>query len=183
MSEREYLTMDDFDFSGKHVLARVDLNSPIDPLTGEFLDDRRLQNHAKTLKELSQKGAKIVVLAHQGRPGEEYDFTTLKKHAEYLEEFMGIPVSYTDELFSQSAVDAIKALKNGQVLVLENLRFNSEELIERPPDAQTKAHLVRGLAPHVDYYLNDAFAAAHRSQPSLVGFTPLLPSLAGRVME
>jgi len=183
MSEREYLTMDDFELSGKVVLARVDLNSPLDPMTGEFLDDRRIQSHAKTLKELSQKGAKVVVLAHQGRPGDEYEFTTLAKHAKHLEKIMGIKVKYTDELFSESAVRGIKALKNGEILVLENLRFNAEEMLERPPDAQTKAHLVRGLAPHADYYLNDAFAAAHRSQPSLVGFMPLLPSFSGRVME
>lgn len=183
MTEQEYLTIDDFDLKGKVVLARLDLNSPIDPLTGEFLDDRRIHSHATTLKELSEKNAKVVVLAHQGRPGEEYDFTTLEKHAKYLEDLTGKKVTYIDELFSQSAVNAIKSLKDGDILVLENLRFNSEELIERPPDAQTKAHLVRGLSPHVDYYLNDAFAAAHRSQPSLVGFTPLLPSLAGRVME
>jgi len=183
MSEREYLTMDDFELTGKVVLARVDLNSPIDPMSGEFLDDRRIQSHAKTLKELSHKGARVVVLAHQGRPGDEYEFTTLAKHAKHLEKIMGIKVKYTDELFSESAVKGIKAMKNGEVLVLENLRFNAEEMLERPPDAQTKAHLVRGLAPHADYYLNDAFAAAHRSQPSLVGFMPLLPSFSGRVME
>ena len=74
-------TLDDFDFKDKTVLVRIDINCPIDPETKAFLDVRRMKMHAKTLKELADNGAKVVVLAHQGRPGSEYDFTTLEKHA------------------------------------------------------------------------------------------------------
>jgi len=182
MSE-DFLTIDDFDLKGKVVLTRVDINSPIDPMTGEFLDDRRIQGHSGTLKELSDKGAKVVVLAHQGRPGDEYEFTTLEKHSIYIGKLLKREVKYCDELIGQSAITAIKSLKNGEILLLENVRFNSEELVERPPDAQTKTHLVKRLSPHADFFVNDAFAAAHRSQPSLVGFTQVLPTLAGRIME
>ena len=80
----DFYTIDDFNFKDKTVFVRVDLNCPIDQKSREFLDDRRIVEHAKTVKELSDKGAKVVVLAHQGRPGDEAEFTTLQKHAERL---------------------------------------------------------------------------------------------------
>ena len=175
--------MDDYDFKGKVVLARLDLNCPIDPTTGEFLDERRLYAAKDTLCYLCDRGAKVAVLAHQGRPGDEYDYTTLQKHAERLSKITEKPVEYVDDIFGSTARDRIKNMKEGCVVVLENVRFYAEEPLQRPPDSQTKTHLVRSLSKCADYFVNDAFAAAHRSQPSLVGFTTLVPSFPGKTVE
>ncbi len=180
---KEILTLDDFNLKNKTVLVRVDLNSPIDPQSGEFLDDRRIVQHAKTIKELAENGAKAVVLAHQGRAGEEYDFTTLEKHAKNLSKYTGNGVEYVPDIFGPTAKQKIKSLKAGDVILLENVRFLAEENLNRPADAQATTHFVKNLAPLADYFVLDAFAAAHRSQPSLVGFTEVLPSFAGRVLE
>jgi len=180
---KEFYTLDDFDFKDKTVLVRVDLNCPIDPQTGEFIDYRRVEKHAETIKELLEKGAKVVILAHQGRPGAEYDFTTLDKHLSYLSEAIGKQAEYVPDIIGPTAIEKIKALKSGDVLLLDNVRFLSEELLERPPDVQATTHFIKTLAPLADYFVNDAFAAAHRSQPSLVGFTQVLKSAAGRVLE
>lgn len=179
---KDFNTIDDFDVEGKTVLVRVDINSPVDPGTGIILDDTRLKLHAQTIKELSNKGAKVVILAHQSRPGKK-DFTTLSQHADALSDILNIRVKYIDSLFSNSAKEAIKNLKNHEILLLENVRFFSEESLKRTPLEQSKTLLVRHLSPFIDYFVNDAFAAAHRSQASLVGFTVGTPSAAGRVME
>lgn len=181
MAEK-FNTIDDFDVENKTVLVRIDINSPVDPSSGIILDDTRLKLHAQTVKELSNKGAKVVLLAHQSRPGKK-DFTTLAQHADALSEILNLRVKYIDSLFSSSAKEAIKALKPHEILLLENARFFSEESLSRTPEEQSKTLLVRHLSPLIDYYVNDAFAAAHRSQASLVGFTVNTPSAAGRVME
>ena len=179
---KEFNTIDDFDIEDKTVLVRIDVNSPVDPGSGIILDDTRLKLHAQTIKELSNKGAKVVLLAHQSRPGKK-DFTTLEQHAEALSDILNLRVKYIDSLFSASAKEAIKSLKPHEILLLENVRFFSEETLSRTPLEQSKTILVRELSPLIDYYINDAFAAAHRSQASLVGFTVNTPSAAGRVME
>lgn len=178
----DFNTIDDFDIEGKTVLVRVDINSPVDPGTGIILDDTRLKLHSETIRELSQKGAKVVLLAHQSRPGKN-DFTTLSQHADALSDILNIRVKYVDSLFSSSAKEAIRNLKNHEILLLENARFFSEESLKRSAEEQSKTLLVRNLSPLIDYFVNDAFAAAHRSQASLVGFTVDTPSAAGRVME
>lgn len=179
---KEFNTIDDFDIENKTVLVRIDINSPVDPGSGIILDDTRLKLHAQTIKELSNKGAKVVLLAHQSRPGKK-DFTTLSQHADALSDILNLRVKYIDSLFSNSAKEAIKSLKPHEILLLENARFFSEETLSRTPLEQSKTILVRELSPLIDYYINDAFAAAHRSQASLVGFTVNTPSAAGRVME
>ncbi|MBR3113393.1 MAG: phosphoglycerate kinase [Methanobrevibacter sp.] len=178
----EFNTIDDLDIENKTVLVRVDINAPVDPSTGIILDDTRLKLHAQTIKELSSKGAKVVLLAHQSRPGKK-DFTTLSQHAEALSTILNLRVKYIDSLFSNAAKEAIKELKPHEILLLENARFFSEESLSRTPEEQSKTLLVRHLSPLIDYFINDAFAAAHRSQASLVGFTVNTPSAAGRVME
>ena len=178
----EFNTIDDFEVEDKTVLVRVDINAPVDPSSGLILDDTRLKLHAQTIKELSNKGAKVVLLAHQSRPGKK-DFTTLSQHADALSEILNLRVKYIDSLFSSAAKEAIKDLKPHEILLLENARFFSEETLSRTPEEQSKTLLVRHLTPLIDYYVNDAFAAAHRSQASLVGFTVNTPSAAGRVME
>ncbi|ODS42035.1 MAG: phosphoglycerate kinase [Candidatus Altiarchaeales archaeon IMC4] len=175
-------TLDDLNFKGKTVLLRLDLNSPIDPKTGEFIDDRRFWLHKETLLELVKKGAKIVILAHQGRPGDS-DFTTLEKHAVRLSEIIGKRVTYVDSLFSSYAKEKVKAMKNGDLVMLENVRFYAEENENRPADAQTKTFVIKKLAGIGDIFVNDAFSVSHRSQPTVVGFTRLMPSCAGRLLE
>ncbi len=175
-------TMDDFQFENKTVLIRIDINSPVDPSSGLILDDTRMKLHAESLKELSDSGAKTVILAHQSRPGKK-DFTTLKQHANVLGKIIGKPVKYIDDIFGKSAKESIKDLKSGELLLLENVRFYSEEILNRDAEEQSKTHLVQNLSPIIDFFINDAFATAHRSQTSLVGFASEVPSIAGRVME
>lgn len=178
----DFNTIDDLKVEGKTVLVRVDINSPVDPLTGLLLDDTRIRLHAETIAELADKGAKTVLIAHQSRPGKK-DFTTLQQHAEALSNLLDKSVGYVDDIFGSNARKAIKDLKAGDILLLENVRFYSEEILQREPPQQAETHMVKLLSPLVDYFINDAFAAAHRSQPSLVGFAVNLPSAAGRVME
>lgn len=175
-------TIDDFDVEDKTVLVRVDVNSPVDPGSGIILDDTRLKLHAQTIKELAKKGARVVIIAHQSRPGKD-DFTTLSQHADALSDILNLRVKYVDSIFSTSAKKAIRDLKAHEILLLENVRFFSEETLSRTPEEQSETILVRELSPLIDYFVNDAFAAAHRSQASLVGFTVNTPSAAGRVME
>ena len=120
----EFNTIDDFDIENKTVIVRVDINAPVDPSSGIILDDTRLKLHAQTIKELSNKGAKVVLLAHQSRPGKK-DFTTLSQHADALSEILNLRVKYIDSIFSSAAKEAIKDLKPHDVLLLENVRFFS----------------------------------------------------------
>jgi phosphoglycerate kinase len=179
---RDFYTMDHFDLSGRTVLLRVDINSPIDPATGRLLNDARLREHLNTIRDLQM--SKVVVLAHQSRPGKD-DYTSLASHAERLAVLLGRPVKFVDGLFNREALDAIRALSPGDVLLLENVRFYAEEdaLADTKFEKMAKTHIVRRLAPTAQYFVLDAFAAAHRAQPSLVGFCEVLPTLAGRVME
>jgi len=179
----KFLTIDDIDFKNKVALVRVDFNSPIDPKTKKVLDDTRIRAHAQTtIKELCEKGAKIVILAHQGRPGDP-DFTPLKQHAEILGKILGKPVKYVEDLFGEKAQKAIKGLKSGEILVLENVRTFPDEQNKGTPEEHAKSEFVQKLAPLGDVFVNDAFAAAHRAHISIVGFTAVMPSVAGRIME
>jgi phosphoglycerate kinase len=177
-------TLDDYNLTGKIVIARVDFNSEIDPETKKVTSDVRIKAHAdSTLKELAEKGAKTVILAHQGRKGDP-DYTTLKDHAATLQKLLPqTPVKYVDDLYGDKAKTAIKNLKNGEILILENVRSWDPETKSGTPEAQSKTALVQNLAPLADLFVSDAFSAAHRSHVSIVGFTPVLPSAAGRIMQ
>lgn len=179
----KFLTLDDVKVKDKVVLVRVDFNSPVDPETKMVLDDTRIRAHGKsTIKELADKGAKVVVLAHQGRKG-ELDFMSLRQHAEILSKILKRPVKYVDDVFGEQAKDAINKLKNGEILVLDNVRKYDGETKEGNAGEQAKKELVVNLAPLADLFVNDAFSAAHRAHVSIIGFTPVLPSYAGRIME
>lgn len=179
----KFLTIDDFNFKGKTVLVRVDFNSPVDPETKKVLSDTRIRAHGETtVRELSKKGAKVVVLAHQGRPGGA-DFISLKQHAEILSGILGVPVKYVDDIYGEKARKAIRELKNGEILVLDNVRKYPEERTKKTPEEHAKSEFIRNLAPLADVFVNDAFAAAHRAHASIIGFTAVLPSVAGRIME
>ncbi len=178
----DFNTMDDFDFEGKTVLLRVDVNSPVDPQSGELLDDTRMVLHSTTISELSERGAKVVILAHQSRPGKS-DFTTLKQHALALSNIIGKEVQYVDSIFSTQALNVITNMVNGEIILLENVRFFSEEMPKLSREEQINSVMVQKISPLIDYFVNDAFATAHRSQTSIIGFSYVLPSIAGRVME
>ena len=179
----KYLTLDDVKVKDKVVLLRVDFNSPVDPESKKIIDDARIRAHGETtIKELAEKGAKVVILAHQGRKGDP-DFIPLKQHAEILSKVLGKPVKYVDDVFGEKAKDAIKNLKSGEILVLENVRTYAAETKEGTPEEHAKTELVKNLAPLANLFVNDAFAAAHRAHVSIIGFTAVLQSAAGRIME
>lgn len=175
------LLLDDLAVQDTTVGVRVDINSPLDD-TGGLADDARLRAHVDTLNELLDRGGRVAILAHQGRPGGE-DFTGMATHAERLDELLDGPVEYCDGTFSACAREAVEDLDPGEAVLLENTRFYSEEYMEFDAERAAETHMVSRLAPVLDAYVNDAFAAAHRSQPSLVGFPERLPAYAGRVME
>ncbi|MGD6809809.1 MAG: phosphoglycerate kinase [Candidatus Bathyarchaeia archaeon] len=177
-----FKTLDDFNVKNKTVIVRVDFNSEVDPQTKRVTNDTRIRAYATTLKELAEKGAKVVVLSHQGRKGDP-DYTTLKQHAEILQQIVQSPVKYVDDLFGEKAKNAIKQLQDGEILVLENVRSWSGETKRGSPEQQSKTELVQNLAPFADLFVSDAFSVAHRDNVSMVGFTPVLPSAAGRIME
>jgi phosphoglycerate kinase len=181
--------LDDINIKGKTVLCRVDINQPIDPETGGLKDTTRVRACVPTLKELSDQGAKLVLLAHQGSDIEYKNFYTTKPHAKVLTEFLAKEVRFIDDVCGPAARDAIKTLQNGEILLLDNVRFVSEEQtlfelkLSLSHEQQAKTLLVRKLAPLADFYICDAFAAAHRDQPSLCGFEQVLPSAMGRLFE
>jgi phosphoglycerate kinase len=173
-------TLDDLDAMDTAVGVRVDINSPLAE-DESLADDARLRAHVDTLADLLDRGARVAVLAHQGRPGGD-EFARLEPHAERLDELLEFDVSYCDATFSADARCAVGSLDAGEAVLLENTRFYSEEYMEFSPERAAETFLVSRLSPALDAYVNDAFAAAHRSQPSLVGFPERLPSYAGRVM-
>ena len=162
------------------VLLRLDLNSPIDPGTGAILDDKRFREHLPTIRALER--AKVVVLTHQSRPGKK-DYTPLAAHAAKLEAMLGRPVTYVEDIFGAAARDAVDGMAVGDVLMLENVRFNAEENLTVTPEDAAKTVLVKRLAALGDFFVNDAFGTAHRSQPTVVGLPVLLRSAAGLLME
>ncbi|XHH07966.1 MAG: phosphoglycerate kinase [Candidatus Bathyarchaeia archaeon] len=177
-----FKTLDDFNVENKTVIVRVDFNSEVDPQTKKVTNDTRIRAYSFTLQELSEKGAKTVVLSHQGRKGDP-DYTSLKQHAEILQQILKCPVKYVDDLFGEKAKTAVKQLQAGEILVLENLRSWSGETKKGSPEQQSKTELVQNLAPLADLFVSDAFSVAHRDNVSMVGFTAVLPSAAGRIME
>ncbi len=179
----DIFTLDDFDLKDETVLLRVDINSPLDPRSGKILDDYRIRNHLNTINEL--KDSKLIIVSHQSRPGKN-DYTTLEHHARRISQLLGRNVYYKDGLFESHVREKIKELECGEVLILENARFYAEETYlkgDKDMNKHQNTHIVRNLAPLIDYYVHDAFAAAHRAQPTLVGFSEVVPSMAGKVME
>jgi phosphoglycerate kinase len=173
---------EDMDVSSKKILLRLDLNSPIDPKTGRISEDTRIRAHAESLRILLDRGAAVAIIAHQGRPGDS-DFTTLEEHAERLSKYSGHRVEYVGDIIGPHAIRRITGLEPGEAVVLENIRFLSEEMIEAPPEEQASRLYVRRLSRYFDLYINDAFGASHRSQPSIVGFPVIMRGVAGPIME
>ena len=192
MSAKPYLTVDDLRVKDKTVLLRVDINAPI--VDGKVAGKDRIEAAAATVDHLASKGAKVVILAHQGRKGDA-DFTSLREHAAILGAFTkakvhwvgtpeGAPVErYGDFISGAPALAAVKALRPGEALMLENVRALDDETKKGKAADHAKAEFVKALAGVADAFVNDAFSAAHRSQASLVGFTELMPSGAGLTMD
>jgi phosphoglycerate kinase len=173
-------TIKDLGAQGKTVLLRLDLNSPIDPTSNLILDDKRFREHIPTIRALAD--SRVVIVTHQSRPGKK-DFTTLEAHAEKLEQLLGKPVTYVDSIFGKHARDAVHAMKIGEIVMLENVRFNAEENLTLKPDEAKKTHLVKKLSSMADVFVNDAFGTAHRSQPTVVGLPMAMRSAGGLLME
>ena len=174
-------TLDTYDFKGKTAFVRVDLNCPVDEKTLEVEKSDRIAGHAATIAELSDKGAKVVVLAHQGRKG-DYDCISLSQHSLLLGEEVKKPVKFVDDVCGAKAKAAIKSLKNGEILLLDNVRFLDDETKYKTIEENEKATIVKELSPLCDVFVLDAFSAAHRAQASIVGFHKK-PVVAGRVMQ
>ncbi len=182
MKDLPFFTMDDFNFKGKTVFLRVDINSPVDPKTNTILDDSRFRAHLETINELKQ--SKLVILAHQSRPGKR-DFTSMKIHSDHLSNLVKRKVTFVPGLFEENVLEKIDKSNYGDILVLENTRFYSEEVVlaEESMDVLKQTHIVKNLSKHMDYFVNDAFAAAHRPNVTLIGFSEVIPNIAGRLME
>ena len=176
---KDYLTLDDVTLDNKRVLLRVDFNSPMDP-SGNILDDKRIRSHLETLRAMED--CRVAIMAHQSRAGKK-DYTTLEAHARILTRLLRRDVSYIDDIFGSHAQNSIKSLRPGEAILLENTRFYAEENMNRSPADHAKSHMVRKLAPLFDLFVNDAFAVSHRSHCSVVGFTEVLPSIAGILMD
>lgn len=173
-------TLKDVNTRGRTILLRLDLNSPMDPSTNQILDDKRFREHIPTIRELQE--GRTVILAHQSRPGKK-DFTTLEAHARYLERLMHHPVSYVDDIFGHCAREAVRGMKAGEILMLENIRFNAEENLSLKPEDAAKTLLVKKLASMADIFVNDAFGTSHRSQPTMVGLPLAMRAVGGLLME
>ncbi|NLL94741.1 MAG: phosphoglycerate kinase [Thermoplasmatales archaeon] len=178
---KEISTLEDFNVRGKTVLLRVDINCPLDRDTLRILNDSRIRRVVPTIRELIGKRAKVVVLAHQSRKG-EWDFTGLREHSERLAVHLNHPVGYVDDVDGDEARKAIQSLSEGEVLLLGNVRALDEETAKLDMVGHSRSELVSKLSKLIDYYVCDAFAAAHRAQCSLVGFQPVVPSASGRLM-
>lgn len=177
----ELQSIDGVVVSGKTVIVRVDLNSPVDPRTGLVIDNKRIEAHSETLRKLAEAGAKVVVIAHQGRKGDP-EFTTLEAHSQLLSKHIGRSVMYVPDIIGSKAMNVVQTMKSGEVVLLENLRTLEEETADKSPEGHSQSTLVRKLASLADYYVLDAFSVAHRNHASVVGFSLALPSFAGGLL-
>jgi phosphoglycerate kinase len=169
-------TISDIDVKGKRILVRVDFNVPLDPDSGRVVDDTRIRAALPTIEYLRERGARLILCSHLGRPKGVNDSLRLAPVARRLSELLGSPVKTTDDSVGPQVEEAAQALGPGEVLLLENLRFNPEEEANDPDFAWALASLA-------DVYVNDAFGSAHRAHASTVGVAAYLPAVAGFLME
>jgi phosphoglycerate kinase len=169
-----FRTLDDVDVKGKRVLLRVDLNVPME--NGRVTDATRLERVAPTITEISDKGGKVILLAHFGRPKGRDEKDSLKPVAAALAQVVKKPVAFADDCIGEPAAKAIAAMQDGDILCLENTRFHKEE-------EKNDAGFVAELAKLGDIWVNDAFSAAHRAHASTEGLGHKLPAYAGRTMQ
>ncbi len=171
------LTIRDIDVTGKRVLVRVDFNVPLDSTTGSITDDSRIRATLPTIDYLIDHGARVILCSHLGRPkGKMVKGLSLAVVARRLERILRQPVEFAPDCVGPAVEKMVENLKSGQVLLLENLRFHSEEEAGSDVFAQTLARLG-------DVFVNDAFGTSHRAHASIVGVTRYLPSVAGLLLE
>jgi len=169
------LTIRDIDVAGKRVFVRVDFNVPLED--GKVTDDSRVRAAIPTIHYLLTHGARVILASHLGRPdGKVQDGLRLRPVAERLSQLLGRNVPVTGDALGIGTVDAVKRLRNGEALLLENLRFHAEEEKNDP-------NFARQLADYAEIYVNDAFGTAHRAHASTVGVAQILPAYAGFLME
>ena len=182
-------TLDEFNLKGKTVLCRVDFNQPIDWENDALKSTARIEAAVPTVKEISDAGARLVLMAHQGSDIEYENFYCTRPHAKVLSGLIGKEVKWVEDVCGPTAREAIKELKGGEILLLDNVRYCSEQQtlfemkLNLTHEQQAKTQVVQKLAPLGDLYVCDAFAASHRDQPTLCGFEQVLPSAMGRLFE
>ena len=184
----ELPSIDDGEFLGKRVLLRVDINSPIDQQSGKIVNDNRIVKSIPTITDLLEKGARLTIIAHQGDTTDYGSLISLAEHAERLSTLLDQDVKFVEDIAGPAAIKAIQNLENSQVLLLDNIRYLTEEastfedVVSQTAEDMRRCYMVRKLMPLFDAYVNDAFAAAHRNSPSMVGFQSLMPAYAGRLL-
>ena len=171
----KFHTIDDIDVKGRRVFVRADLNVPVK--NGNVTDDTRIVRFAPTVNDLVAKGAKVIVASHFGRPdGKRVDSMSLKIVLPHIENAIGRKTAFADDCVGEAAQEAVAALKDGDVLLLENLRFHAEE-------EANDSGFAKQLADLCDVYIDDAFSCAHRAHASTEGMAKLRPNAAGRLMQ
>ena len=170
-------TIRDIEVSNKRVLVRVDFNVPLDEETGAITDDSRIRAALPTIRYLIDRGARVILCSHLGRPkGKVAEKLRLAIIAQRLSQILGEPVKYSSDSIGSEVKKSVAELNGGDVLVLENIRFHPEE-------KQNDASFAQALASLADLYVNDAFGTSHRDHASIVGVTRYLPSAAGLLLE
>lgn len=171
----KFHTLDDVDVTGKRALVRVDFNVPM--ASGEVVDKVRIERHKDTLVELRNRGSKLILLSHYARPkGCVVPEFSLRPLVPVLESMMGQRIFFAEDCIGPTAQNAVEALKNGEILLLENVRFHAGE-------EQNSRSFVDALAQYGDLYVNDAFSVSHRAHASTEGIARVLPSYAGRALQ
>ena len=185
---RNWKTIEDYDYRDRTVLLRMDINSPIHPQTKKIVNENRIQKSVPTIQKLVKKGAKLVMIAHQGDTLDYDNLIPMEEHARKLNEYVQESIRYIDDPCGPAAQEAVRELKAGEGILLGNLRYLTEEIstfenaVKLKPEDMEHTWLVRSLLPLCDFYVNDAFSAAHRNAPSMVAFQRLLPTAAGELM-
>ena len=168
----DYKSYKDVDLKGKKILMRVDINSNIDIENNRIRESPRIHALIPSLEEL--KDSAVVIMAHQSRPGDK-DFTSLEMHAAEIRKLLDRPVKYIEDVFGEKAINAIRDIKVGEVLVLNNVRtWELENKTFKDFSEAGKLEMIQTLSPLFDYFIADAFGAAHRAQPSIIGWPTLL---------
>jgi len=172
---RSFRTLDDVQVKSKRVLLRVDLNVPME--NGRVSDATRIERVVPTIREIAEAGGRVVLLAHFGRPkGKPEPKDSLRPVVAAVAEHVGRPVAFAEDCIGEAAARAVAALKDGDIVLLENTRFH-------PGEEKNDPEFVKALAANGDIYVNDAFSAAHRAHASTEGLAHVLPAYAGRSMQ